>query len=92
MTRPRRTPAEANGNSRIVATRYGLHNTVSGLGITVGSLATGGLRDFPRRHDARWLTWYALTATGLACAASVAALARSGRLTAVPEQPQLAPA
>ncbi|ALV39179.1 MFS transporter [Streptomyces sp. CdTB01] len=76
---------------RLVATHYGLYNTVSGLGITLGNLATGALWDFAQRHDALWLTWGALTATGLACAASVAALARSGRL-AVREEPQLVPA
>ncbi|ALV33234.1 MFS transporter [Streptomyces sp. CdTB01] len=77
---------------RLVATHYGLYNTVSGLGITLGNLATGALWDFAQRHNALWLTWCALTATGLACAASVAALARTGRLTGVREQPQLAPA
>ncbi|MCX5418055.1 hypothetical protein OOK09_40165 [Streptomyces sp. NBC_00059] len=77
----------ALSGDRLVATRYGLYNTVSGLGIT---LATGALWDFAERHDALWLTWCTLTVTGLACAASVAALARSGRLAA--PEPQLAPA
>lgn len=78
-----------SGN-RLVATHYGLYNTVSGLGITLGNLATGALWDFAEHHDALWLTWCALTATGLACAASVAALARGGHLTAR-EDPQPAP-
>ncbi len=60
-----------------------------GLGITLGNLATGAPWDFAARHDARWLTWYALTAAGLICAASVARLARRGHL-AVRERPQLA--
>ncbi|MET9831972.1 MFS transporter [Streptomyces sp. NPDC006385] len=77
--------------NRLVATHYGLYNTVSGVGITLGNLATGALWDFAASHDALWLTWCALTATGLACASSVAALARSGRL-AVRQEPQLAPA
>ncbi|GAA3245922.1 MFS transporter [Streptomyces labedae] len=76
--------------NRLVATHYGLYNTVSGLGITLGNLLTGALWDFARRHDALWLTWCTLTATGLACAASIAALARNGRLTA--QKPQLAAA
>ncbi|MCZ4513580.1 MFS transporter [Streptomyces sp. ActVer] len=84
------TVVALSGN-RLVATHYGLYNTVSGLGITIGNLVTGALWDFAERHDALWLTWGALTATGLACAASVAALARSGRL-AVREEPQLVPA
>ncbi|MFE1949479.1 MFS transporter [Streptomyces sp. NPDC059524] len=84
------TVVTLSGN-RLVATHYGLYNTVSGLGITLGNLATGALWDFAARHDALWLTWSALTLTGLGCAASVAALARTGRLTARPE-PHLATA
>ncbi|MFI1731004.1 MFS transporter [Streptomyces acidicola] len=84
------TVVTLSGN-RLVATHYGLYNTVSGLGITLGNLATGALWDVAERHDALWLTWCALTVTGLACAASVAALARTGRLAAR-EEPQLAPA
>ncbi|MFF2846243.1 MFS transporter [Streptomyces sp. NPDC058001] len=75
---------------RLVATHYGLYNTVSGLGITLGNLATGALWDFAARHHMLWLTWLALAATGLACAAAVARLSRQGRL-ALP-QGQLAPA
>ncbi|MCX4851305.1 MFS transporter [Streptomyces sp. NBC_00893] len=75
------TVVTLSGN-RLVATHYGLYNTVSGLGITVGNLVTGALWDFARRHNALWLNWTALTLTGLACAASVAVLARAGRLTA----------
>ncbi|MER6628007.1 MFS transporter [Streptomyces sp. NPDC000987] len=75
---------------RLVATHYGLYNTVSGLGITLGNLVTGALWDFAERHDARWLTWSVLSCTGIACAASVAALSRTGRLT--PRQPEPVPA
>ncbi|MEU3550885.1 MFS transporter [Streptomyces longwoodensis] len=71
----------ALSGDRLVATHYGLYNTVSGLGITLGNLATGAVWDFSARHDARWLAWTALTLTGLACAVSVATLARGGRLT-----------
>ncbi|EGX56817.1 membrane transporter [Streptomyces zinciresistens K42] len=77
------TVVALSGN-RLVATHYGLYNTVSGMGITLGNLGTGALWDFAQRRDALWLTWAALTVTGLACAASVAALARSGRLAAQP--------
>ncbi|MEW1926266.1 MFS transporter [Streptomyces sp. NPDC088360] len=83
------TVVALSGN-RLVATHYGLYNTISGLGITLGNLLTGAVWDFAERHNALWMTWCALTATGLACAASVAALARSGRLTA--RDPQLAAA
>ncbi|MFF3274109.1 MFS transporter [Streptomyces chrestomyceticus] len=70
----------ALSEGRLVATHYGLYNTVSGLGVTVGNLVTGALWDFAARHDARWLTWSALAATGLACATALAALARGGHL------------
>ncbi|MER6565417.1 MFS transporter [Streptomyces sp. NPDC001093] len=80
------TVVALSGN-RLVATHYGLYNTVSGLGITLGNLGTGALWDLAGRHDAAWLTWAALTATGTACAAAVAALARTGRLTAPRPQP-----
>ncbi|MEU8744896.1 MFS transporter [Streptomyces sp. BPPL-273] len=76
---------------RLVATHYGLYNTVSGVGITLGNLATGALWDFAERHDAIWLTWFALSATGLAGAVSVGALARSGHLSGR-EEPKLVPA
>ncbi|AJC60778.1 MFS transporter [Streptomyces sp. 769] len=80
------TVVALSGN-RLVATHYGLYNTVSGLGITLGNLGTGALWDFAGRQHATWLTWAALTATGTACAAAVAALARTGRLTAPEPQP-----
>ncbi|WP_438271160.1 MFS transporter [Streptomyces antibioticus] len=71
----------ALAGNRLVATHYGLYNTVSGLGITLGNLATGALWDFAAAHDALWLTWAALTATGLGCAGAVFALARTGRIS-----------
>ncbi|WP_372408693.1 MFS transporter [Streptomyces luteireticuli] len=67
---------------RLVATHYGLYNTVSGLGITLGNLATGALWDTAQRHHAPWIAWTALTATGLGCAAAVLGLSRTGRLGA----------
>ncbi|MFF0087630.1 MFS transporter [Streptomyces canus] len=82
----------ALSGDRLVATHYGLYNTVSGVGITLGNLAIGALWDFARRHDTMWLSWSVLAATGLAGAASIAALARTGRLTAWPPQPVTASA
>ncbi|MFH8407055.1 MFS transporter [Streptomyces sp. NPDC018019] len=81
----------ALSEGRLVATHYGLYNTVSGLGVTVGNLGTGALWDFAARHDARWLTWSVLAATGLTCATALAALARGGYL-APSRRPQPAPA
>ncbi|MFD9379352.1 MFS transporter [Streptomyces sp. NPDC059999] len=71
----------ALSGDRLVATHYGLYNTISGLGITLGNLVTGALWDFAVRQQALWITWLALTATGLGCATAVAALSRTGRLT-----------
>ncbi|MFE3548139.1 MFS transporter [Streptomyces kronopolitis] len=75
---------------RLVATHYGLYNTVSGIGITLGNLATGALWDFAQRHHALWLVWTVLVLTGGACASAVLALARTGRLTTPTARPALA--
>ncbi|WP_198520428.1 MFS transporter [Kitasatospora sp. CB02891] len=77
---------------RLVATHYGLYNTVSGLGITLGNLAVGALWDYAARHDARCLPWLALAATGLLCAAAVHRLARTGRLPHPAEEAAVSPA
>ncbi|WP_442817871.1 MFS transporter [Streptomyces sp. NBC_01591] len=74
----------ALAGNRLVATHYGFYSTVSGLGVTLGNLATGALWDFASVHDAQWLTWAALTATGLGCAGAVYALARTGRISSAP--------
>ncbi|MFJ2111954.1 MULTISPECIES: MFS transporter [unclassified Streptomyces] len=80
------TVVALSGN-RLVATHYGLYNTVSGLGITVGNLATGVLWDYAAAHQMRWLTWAALSVTGLGCAGAVYALARTGRISAPAPRP-----
>ncbi|MDX3854585.1 MFS transporter [Streptomyces sp. AK02-01A] len=80
------TVVALSGN-RLVATHYGFYNTVSGLGVTLGNLATGALWDVAERHHVLWLTWIALTGTGLACAGAVSALARGGRLEASVPRP-----
>ncbi|MFJ9011609.1 MDR family MFS transporter [Streptomyces canus] len=67
---------------RLVATHYGLYNTVSGLGITLGNLTTGAIWDAAQRVGHPELTWWALAGTGALCACCVAFLARSGRLNA----------
>ncbi|MGW2321656.1 MDR family MFS transporter [Streptomyces sp. NPDC001680] len=70
---------------RLVATHYGLYNTVSGLGITLGNLTTGAVWDATDRLGHPELTWWLLAVTGTLCAGCVALLARSGRLPAEPE-------
>ncbi|MEV7730414.1 hypothetical protein AB0P15_37780 [Streptomyces sp. NPDC087917] len=76
-------------DGRLVATHYGLYNTVSGLGITLGNLATGAIWDYAHHHQAPCLSWLGLTATGLTCAATVHTPARTGRLA--PPSPSLPP-
>ncbi|MEU7407465.1 MFS transporter [Streptomyces sp. NPDC044948] len=81
------TVVALSGNE-LVATHYGFYNTVSGLGITLGNLVCGALWDYAHARDAAWLVWLALAATGAGCAAAVAALARTGRLTVPAQAPQ----
>ncbi|MFI8265978.1 MULTISPECIES: MFS transporter [unclassified Streptomyces] len=67
---------------RWVATHYGLYNTVCGVGITLGNLATGALLDTARTAGFPALPWLVLATVGAGCAAALAALGRTGRLTA----------
>ncbi|MBT2457560.1 MFS transporter [Streptomyces sp. ISL-86] len=67
---------------RLVATHYGLYNTICGIGITLGNLLTGAALDAARAAGMPALTWIALSALGLACAASLYGLHRTGRLAA----------
>ncbi|SCF69821.1 Predicted arabinose efflux permease, MFS family [Streptomyces sp. MnatMP-M17] len=71
----------ALSGGRWVATHYGLYNTVCGIGITVGNLATGALLDLGRHTDFAALPWMILALVGAGCATAVAALARGGNLT-----------
>ncbi|MGW8437893.1 MFS transporter [Nocardiopsis sp. NPDC055879] len=77
---------------RLVATHYGLYNTVSGIGITLGNLLVGaGLElDPPVSTTAPWL---ALAALGAVCALSVGLIGRTGRITAAstPGEPAASP-
>ncbi|WP_432194611.1 MFS transporter [Streptomyces sp. bgisy027] len=69
---------------RLVATHYGLYNTICGVGITVGNLGTGAALDAARAAGMPALPWITLAALGLACAAALHGLHRTGRLTAPP--------
>lgn len=71
---------------RLVATHYGLYNTVCGIGITVGNLLTGAALDAARKAGLSALPWLALTALGLACTAALYGLHRTGRLAAPPAE------
>ncbi|GGR84987.1 putative ABC transport system membrane protein [Streptomyces nojiriensis] len=66
--------------NRLVATHYGLYNTICGIGITVGNLLTGVALDAARGAGVPALPWVALGALGLVCAAALHVLHRSGRL------------
>ncbi|MFH8680792.1 MFS transporter [Streptomyces lydicus] len=78
----------ALSGDRWVATHYGLYNTVAGVGITVGNLATGGALDASRSVGHPGLPWLVLALIGMLGAAAMAALGRSGRLTAAPVKAQ----
>ncbi|WP_049651758.1 MFS transporter [Kitasatospora sp. MY 5-36] len=65
---------------RLVATHYGLYNTVCGVGITLGNLLTGAALDAARAAGLAALPWLALCALGAACALSLRALHRGRRL------------
>ncbi|WP_245966182.1 MDR family MFS transporter [Sphaerisporangium album] len=64
----------ALSGDRLVATHYGLYNTVAGIGITLGNLLTGALLGAAPRA----LPWLVLSALGLACAVAVETLNRRG--------------
>ncbi|MEV5978649.1 MFS transporter [Streptomyces sp. NPDC052114] len=71
---------------RLVATHYGLYNTICGVGITLGNLLTGAALDAARAAGMSALPWLALLVLGLVCSASLYGLHRAGRLTrTVPE-------
>jgi MFS family permease len=73
------TIVRLSGN-RLVATHYGLYNTVCGIGITIGNLLTGAALDAARTAGLPALPWAALFVLGLACAAAVYGMHRTGRL------------
>ncbi|WP_055700254.1 MDR family MFS transporter [Streptomyces silaceus] len=71
---------------RLVATHYGLYNTICGVGITLGNLLTGAALDAAREAGMSALPWLALLVLGLVCSGSLYGLHRAGRLTrTVPE-------
>ncbi|WP_408907225.1 MFS transporter [Streptomyces cavernicola] len=72
---------------RLVATHYGLYNTICGIGITLGNLLTGAALDAARAAGLAALPWLALLALGLACATSLYGLHRSGRLASPVAEP-----
>ncbi|OLT75465.1 MDR family MFS transporter [Mycobacteroides chelonae] len=66
--------------NRLVATHYGLYNTIVGVGILAGNLLTGSIFGYTQQHGKPALLWVSLTAIGLVCAAALFALRRAGLL------------
>ncbi|WP_062641166.1 MDR family MFS transporter [Streptomyces maremycinicus] len=85
------TIVRLSGN-RLVATHYGLYNTICGIGITLGNLLTGAALDAARAAGMSALPWVALFAVGLACAAALYGLHRTGRLAPPVREAQPEPA
>ncbi|MGW0840978.1 MFS transporter [Streptomyces sp. NPDC002787] len=73
---------------RLVATHYGLYNTICGVGITLGNLLTGAALDAAREAGMPGLPWISLVALGLACAAALYGLHRTGRLATPTPEPR----
>ncbi|BBX19527.1 MFS transporter [Mycolicibacterium duvalii] len=71
--------------NRLVGTHYGFYNTVVGVGILGGNLATGALMQTARDLGAPELLWMLLSAIGLLSALALYRLDRRGRLR--PTQP-----
>ena len=66
--------------NRLVATHYGLYNTIVGVGILAGNLLTGSVFGYTRQHGQPSLLWMSLTAVGLVCTAALYALHQTGLL------------
>jgi len=65
---------------RLVATHYGLYNTICGIGIAAGTFGTGAVLDISRDYHMTWLPWATLAAIGSGCVLGVHYLGRTGRL------------
>jgi hypothetical protein len=74
------------GRGRLIGTYYGLYNLLSGIGILLGNLASGGAMDVARSAGVPALPWLMLLAAGMASAVAVRALDQRGRLVASARQ------
>lgn len=70
----------ALSGNRLVATHYGIYNTICGLGITIGNLLTGAALDAARAQGLPGIPWLTLVALGSISAALIVVLHRTGRL------------
>ncbi|MGW0589117.1 MFS transporter [Streptosporangium sp. NPDC002607] len=71
----------AMSGGRLVATHYGLYATLSGIGVTAGSVLTGTLWDAAGRWGLAWLPWAILVVIGWGCALAMTLLDRRRLLT-----------
>lgn len=71
--------------NRLVGTHYGFYNTIVGVGILLGNLATGSLMQFTREAGRPDLLWVLLTVIGLLSAVALYRLDLRGRLGSTPE-------
>ncbi|MBF6328243.1 MFS transporter [Nocardia transvalensis] len=76
----------ALAGGRLVATHYGFYNTVVGVGILVGNLATGAVVGAARAADADWAVWVGLMVIGAVSAVALSRLDRADRPETVPAQ------
>ncbi|MFT9675359.1 MFS transporter, partial [Mycobacteroides abscessus subsp. abscessus] len=67
-------------DNRLVATHYGLYNTIVGIGILAGNLLTGSVFGYSQQRGVPSLLWVSLVVVGLVCAAALFALRRAGLL------------
>lgn len=61
----------AMSGGKLVATHYGFYNTVVGVGILVGNLATGTVLGAARDAGAGWAVWTGLGAIGVVAAVAL---------------------
>ncbi|GAA2424751.1 MULTISPECIES: MFS transporter [Mycobacteriaceae] len=64
----------------LVATHYGFYNTIVGVGILIGNLATGSILSASRRIGVAEILWGALILVGVIAAVAIDRLDRTGRL------------
>src|SRR5690606_38904210 len=64
-------------DGKLVATHYGFYNTIVGIGILAGNLATGAVVGAARAAGADWTVWAGLALIGTLAATALHRLDRS---------------
>ncbi|MEV5602635.1 MFS transporter [Streptomyces sp. NPDC052299] len=72
------------GRSRLTGTYFGVFYLVSGVAAALGNAVVGWAMDTGARTGAGWLPWVCCAGLGIASAAAVARLHRTGALPAAP--------